>query len=114
MRSRLHSHSDPLHLAHADVIVAPVIEARGFGVRVSGHALRDLDAPAIREVVRYAVARKVWQPIAVSIPASEARRRTMYQTSVRDIAPGPSFFVLPIAARNSGPFRFSATPAALM
>jgi hypothetical protein len=39
----------------------------------------------------------------VSMPASAARRRTMYQTSVRDIAPCPSFLVLPIAARNSGP-----------
>jgi len=30
------------------------------------------------------------------MPASAARRRTMYQTSVRDIARGPSFFVLPV------------------
>jgi hypothetical protein len=30
-------------LPDADVIVAPVIEARCFCVRVSGHALRDLD-----------------------------------------------------------------------
>src|SRR6266446_5887045 len=32
----------------------------------------------------------MWQPIAVSIPASAARRRAMYQTSVRDIAPCPT------------------------
>ena len=33
------------------------------------------------------------------MPASKVRRRAMYQTSVRDIAPGPSFLVLPMAAR---------------
>jgi hypothetical protein len=46
------SNPDPLHFAHADIIVAPVIEARGFRVRVPGHLLRDLDAATIREVVR--------------------------------------------------------------
>ena len=30
------------------------------------------------------VARKVWHPIAVSMPAPEARRRIMRQTSMRD------------------------------
>lgn len=35
---------DLLHLAHADVIVAPIIEASRFGVRMPRHALRDLDA----------------------------------------------------------------------
>jgi hypothetical protein len=38
----------------------------------------------------------------------------MYQTSVRDVVPGPSFFVLRIAARNNGPLRSSAMPPALM
>src|ERR1039457_4412674 len=41
-----------LHLAHADVVGAPVVEAGGFGVRVPCHALRDLDTPAVRKVVR--------------------------------------------------------------
>ena len=57
------------------------------------------------------VARKVWQPIAVAIPASAARRRTMYQTSA-GIAPSPSLPVLPIAARKSGALRSSVRPAA--
>jgi hypothetical protein len=42
------------------------------------------------------VARKMWQPIAILIPALKARRRTTYQTSVRDVAAAPSFFVFPI------------------
>jgi hypothetical protein len=48
------SNPDPLDLTHADVIVAPVVEAGGFRVRVSGHALRDLDASAVRQVIGYA------------------------------------------------------------
>jgi hypothetical protein len=48
------SNSNPLNFTHAHIIVAPVVKSSGFGVRVSGHALRDLDAPAIRQVVRNA------------------------------------------------------------
>ena len=33
-----------------DVIVAPVVETRGLGVRVAGHALRDFELAAVREV----------------------------------------------------------------
>ena len=47
-----YSNPDPLDFAHADVIVAPVVKAGGFRVRVTGHALRDLDAPAVRQVIR--------------------------------------------------------------
>jgi hypothetical protein len=68
-----------LHLAHADVVGALVVEAVGFGVRVPCHALRDLDTRAVRKVVLIPVARKVWQPIAVSMPAPAARRRIIYQ-----------------------------------
>jgi hypothetical protein len=42
----------PLDFPHAHIIVAPVVKAGGLGVRMSGHALRDLDAPAVRQVVR--------------------------------------------------------------
>jgi hypothetical protein len=45
------------------------------------------------------VARNVWQPIAVSNPASEARRRTMRQTSPRSIGLAESWPVLPITER---------------
>src|SRR5215472_1147765 len=45
------SNPNPLDFADADIIVAPVIEARGFCVRVAGHLLRNLDAPAVREIV---------------------------------------------------------------
>jgi hypothetical protein len=38
----------------ADVIVAPVVKPGGFRVRVPGHALRDLDASSVRQVVRNA------------------------------------------------------------
>jgi hypothetical protein len=34
---------DPLDFPDADVIVAPVVQTGGFCVRVSGHALRDLE-----------------------------------------------------------------------
>lgn len=37
---------------HAHVIVAPTIQAGCFRVRVPGHALRDLDTAATREIVR--------------------------------------------------------------
>ena len=46
------SNPNSLNFPDADVIVAPVVEARGFRVRVSGHALRHLDTSAVREVVR--------------------------------------------------------------
>jgi len=46
------SNPDPLDFGHTDVIVAPVVKPGGFRVRVSGHALRDFDTPAVREVVR--------------------------------------------------------------
>jgi hypothetical protein len=44
--------SYPLDLTHADVIVAPVVKPGGSRARMPGHALRDLDAPAIRHVIR--------------------------------------------------------------
>jgi hypothetical protein len=56
-----------------------------FRVRVPGLAVGELAFATIREVARNFVARKVWQPIAVSIPASGARRRTVRQTSPRSI-----------------------------
>lgn len=52
VKLRLFSSPGPLHLAHNDVIVAPAALARCFSVRVSGHALRDLDTPAVRQIVR--------------------------------------------------------------
>jgi hypothetical protein len=60
------------------------------------------------------VARKVWQPIAVSIPASEARRRTMRQASSRRIGLSDNCPVFPIAERNNGPLRLPSMPAALV
>jgi hypothetical protein len=56
---------------------------------MSGYALRDLDAPAVRQVVCNAGARKVWQPIAVSTPASPPWPGTIYRTAKRETAPGP-------------------------
>lgn len=58
------------------------------------------------------VARNVWQPMAVSMPASAARRRTMRHTSLRVTGRPESSPVLPIADRNSGPLRSSPMPAA--
>jgi hypothetical protein len=43
---------DPLYFPDADVIVAPVVKRLSFRVRVSRVALRDFDAPGVREVVR--------------------------------------------------------------
>ncbi len=45
------SDPDPLHFAEADVVIAPIVEAGGFGVGMSGHALRDFDAAAVGEVI---------------------------------------------------------------
>ncbi len=41
----LTSNPDPLDFLNAHIIGSPIIEARGFRVRVPGHALRDLDTP---------------------------------------------------------------------
>jgi hypothetical protein len=41
----------PAPLDYAHIIVAPVIKCGRFSVGVSGHALRDLDARAVRQVV---------------------------------------------------------------
>jgi len=48
--SRKHcSNPYPPDLAHAHIIVAPVVETGGFRVGVPGHTLRDLDAPGRKE-----------------------------------------------------------------
>jgi len=60
------------------------------------------------------VAQKVWHPIAVSIPASEARCRTMFQTFPRSTGLSVSCADLPIAERNSGPLRSRPVSAAVM
>src|ERR1700730_17237361 len=46
------------------------------------------------------------------MPASRARRRTMYHASTRDMDRSDSLPVRPMAARNSGPFLSPAIPAA--
>lgn len=55
------SNPDPLNFPDTYTIIAPMIEASFFRVRVSGHALRDSYPSTVREVVRNPVARKVWQ-----------------------------------------------------
>jgi hypothetical protein len=46
--------SDPhaLDFAIAEVTVAPVVEAGGFGARMPGHALRPLDPPTVRQIIQ--------------------------------------------------------------
>jgi hypothetical protein len=46
------SNPDPLDLTHAHIIVAPVVKSGGFSVGVPGHALRNLDASAVGEIIR--------------------------------------------------------------
>src|SRR5216683_2595455 len=41
----------PLHLAHAHIIVAPVVKSGCLSVRMPGHALRDLNATTVDEVI---------------------------------------------------------------
>jgi hypothetical protein len=50
--ARTLSNPNPFYLADACIIVAPVIESGGLSVGVTGHALRDLDASAVGQVVR--------------------------------------------------------------
>jgi hypothetical protein len=38
----------PVDFAYANVVVAPVVEAYGFRVGVSSHALRDFNTPAVQ------------------------------------------------------------------
>jgi hypothetical protein len=103
--------SDPqlLDLAGDDIIGAAVIQAGGFRAGMLGHALRDLDASAIRQVIRNArgaatsadcrlcgprlpqpsVAGKIvcLEIGAAGHPISPGRRQSMHR-SVRPIAPG--------------------------
>jgi hypothetical protein len=60
------------------------------------------------------VARKVWQPISVLIPAASARRRIIRQTSDWSRALPVSSPDRPRVVRKSGPFRSWAMPAAWM
>ena len=60
------------------------------------------------------VARNVWQPMAVSMPAAFARRRTIAQASEELSGFVVSWPVLRLAERKSGPFLSSAMPAASM
>ena len=68
------------------VIVAPVVMASNFGVRLSGDVSHDFSTPPLGDVV-IPVGRRVWQRSAVLVPASEARQRAMRQTSPRRSAP---------------------------
>jgi hypothetical protein len=54
LKSHAGLNPDSLPFVKANVIVAPVIEARGFRVRVPSHALRDPDPPAVLQVIGYA------------------------------------------------------------
>jgi hypothetical protein len=40
----VHSNPNPFDFPHAHIIIVPVVKSSGFGVRVPGHLLRDLDA----------------------------------------------------------------------
>jgi precorrin-3B methylase len=42
------SNGDLGHFGKAHIVAAAIIEAGGFRIRVPGHALRDLDTPAVR------------------------------------------------------------------
>jgi hypothetical protein len=44
------SNLNPLNFPDTDVIVAPIIQARGFCIQVPGHALRHFDTSAVRQV----------------------------------------------------------------
>jgi len=68
-------------------------------VLIRPHALRDLDAPAVREVVRNPRGAESVQPIAVSIPASEARRRAV------DSGNNPAFKSRPMIASEKSWFQ---------
>jgi hypothetical protein len=103
--SQFASNLNFLDFPDADIIVAPVVQPGGFGVRVPGHALRDLDAAAIAEIVRNARGAERVAADGRLDPASAAPRRTMYQTSARDMGLSVRAPVLPIAERNKGPWR---------
>jgi len=76
---------------------------------VAGHALRNLDAPAVCQVVRDA---RGAESVAADARLDAGGGRTMYPTSVRDIRTGPSFLVSSNAARNNGPCDPARSPAA--
>ena len=68
---------NPLHFIERDLVVAAVIGARGPGALMVRHLLRHFGLAAVPQILRYAVARKVWQLIFVWMPASTARRPIM-------------------------------------
>ena len=59
------------------------------------------------------VARKVWQPILVVIPAALARRCTIAKASLRSKGRSDRILVLPFDARNSGPLGSPVDPGGL-
>ena len=68
----------PLDLAHAHIIIAPVVKPGRFRVRMPGHALRDLDTPAVRQVVRDAGRA---EGVHQALPARRATVSTCIQIS---------------------------------
>jgi hypothetical protein len=97
---RIGSNPNPLDFAHAHIIIAPVVEAGRFSVRVTGHALRDFDAIAVRQIIGNAGRPKTMAAFSLSTFPSAPRRCTMYNTARRDIRSLLSFPVLRIVLRN--------------
>ncbi len=106
------SNPDPLDLAEADVIVAPIVEAGGFGIGVAGHALGNLDPATVGQVIG--------DPGRAEGMASDGGLDLCVAGSSADHVPdigtgertGESWPVRPIAARNRGPLRSVFRPAA--
>jgi len=111
---KLPSNSDPRDLPDAYIIIAPVIEARRFRVRVPSHALRDLDPPSVRQIIRNPRG-------AEGVAAYRGFNARIGSTAThhaphipRSIGLAESCAVLPIAERNSGPLRSPTMPAVFM
>jgi hypothetical protein len=89
------SSSRPLDFPNAHIIAAPVVEAGGSRVRMSRHALRDLVAPAVRQIIR--------NPRAASLRRRVYRRQNpAARESLREVAltyPGVRQRILTFAFR---------------
>jgi hypothetical protein len=77
------SQNNPLELVERDLVVATVVElgcARAFMRR---HLLSVFEQPAVEQVTVILIARKVWQPSRVMMPAVSARRTIIRRAAWR-------------------------------
>ena len=103
------SNPNPRHFAGADTVVSPVVEAGGFVVGVSGHALRYVELAAVYEVIGDAGGTEgVAADCRFEVGVSRAAADYLPDISAGEWPSGELAGAPDGAARNSGPLRSPA------